>query len=303
MKWTVLKRQKLIHFLKSVIADEISAKKLKKALESNCCRVNGVVERFASKDLSPGSVVEFADDWKKSFTSSLLHFDLIFEDDSFIVVNKPSGWVCDEKDLSQFFETKLFLIHRLDKDTTGVLLAAKSHEIKEKMIELFERKNVTKTYLAIVDGVMTRVQGNINTKMSKIGFFEGQSLWGSSPNGVAATTYWELISSSKSSSLVACFPLTGRTHQLRVHLSELGHPILTDRQYAKGYRSKFFAKRPLLHAYSLKFCHPITQENLTLIASIPEDFVEACTALGLKDFNNCLKIDWNSRKDFYDLRY
>jgi RluA family pseudouridine synthase len=282
MKWLVPETQKLIHFLQNELDSAPSGQTLRKVLEANLCRVNGVIERFGSSEVKKGSIVELSPAWQSVAVQSLSQFDLLHEDEHLMIVNKPIGWVCTDQECLKAFGAKRYLIHRLDKDTTGALLIAKSTEMREAMIKLFKEKQVEKLYYAIVDGIPLDERGCRKTFFAKVGFFEGQTCWGSRPRGLEAETHWKLLSKGKLASLVVCQPITGRTHQIRVHLSEIGHPIIVDRQYARNYRSKFFAKRPLLHAVRISFTHPILGSSIDIKAPIPTDFTDALAALGLE---------------------
>ncbi len=281
LQWKVLERQKLIHFLQTKLIPAPSGKALRKALEANLCRVNGAVERFGSTSLSRGALVELALNWDEAESSKSKEHFVLYEDNDLLIVNKSAGWVCTDAECKKAFGPGRFLIHRLDKETTGALLIAKSVAMRDAMIEQFREKKVQKLYYAIVDGVPNAPKGVCQSLLAKVGQFEGQSLWGSAPRGQSAETHWKVLGRGAAAALLACQPITGRTHQIRVHLAEMGHPILIDRQYAKRYRSKYFAKRPLLHAARLSFVQPLTGVKLDVAAEVGEDFAEGLAALGL----------------------
>jgi RluA family pseudouridine synthase len=287
MKWLVPETQKLVHFLQNQLEGAPSGKMLRRVLEANLCRVNGVVERFGSAEVMKGAVVELSPAWQSVVAQNLSKFDTLHEDDHLLIVDKPAGWICTDDECLRAFGAKRYLIHRLDKDTTGALLIAKSTEMREAMIRLFRERQVEKLYYAIVDGVPTEERGFRKTCFAKVGFFEGQTCWGSRSRGLEAETHWRVLSKGEDASLIACQPLTGRTHQIRVHLAEIGHPILVDRQYAKTYRSRFFAKRPLLHAAKIRFTHPILGIKVEVTAPIPQDFGDSIESLG---FSNVLEV-------------
>lgn len=249
MKWRVLKDGKLISFLQTAL-EGYSGKFLRKVLEANCCKVNGQVERFGSRSLFRGDFLELAPHWKSIETQK--SFELLYEDEFFTIVNKPAGWVCDSKSLSGNMK-HLFLVHRLDKQTTGALILAKSPKIRDQFFELFEKREIEKTYLAVVDGIPKQEEGEIRSFLTKKGTYQGQTIWGSSTKGLSAITQWKTTKVGKLASLISLAPKTGRTHQIRVHMAEIGHPILVDRQYAKTFRCPTFSSRTLLHAERLRF--------------------------------------------------
>jgi 23S rRNA pseudouridine955/2504/2580 synthase/23S rRNA pseudouridine1911/1915/1917 synthase len=281
MKWIVPETQKLIHFLQKELQPAPSGKMLRRVLEANLCRVNGTVERFGTADVAKGSVVELSPAWATVATPNLNHFEILYEDDHLIVANKPVGWVCTDEECIRSFGAKRYLVHRLDKETTGALLIAKNIESREGIIHLFKERAVEKIYYALVDRVPAAERGRLKGFFGKVGMFQGQTRWGTRPKGLYAETHWKRIVYGENASLLACQPVTGRTHQIRVHLSEMGHPILVDRQYSATYTCKYFAKRPLLHAARIRFIHPMTGVQIDVTAPLAADFVEALETLGL----------------------
>lgn len=243
MKWRSEKNETLIASLQAALG-EVSGKFLRKVLDARCCKVNGQIERFGSRRISFGDWIELSPQWKLAGAPQRLTFDVLYEDQNIKIINKPSGWV-------SVSPKGLFLAHRLDKETTGALILAKNATARDQLFELFEKKQIQKTYLAIVDGVPK--DGEKRSFLAKKGAFQGQTIWGSAPKGLFAATKWKVIAKGKREALLEIEPETGRTHQIRVHLAESGHPILLDRQYAKSFRSSAFAARIMLHARRLRF--------------------------------------------------
>ncbi len=285
MEWVVGRPQRLIDFLKTKAAEGFSVKAIRRALDVNACRVNGRVERFASKGLFSGDRV--------SFTAPLVEkkeiqpLSVLFEDEYVKVLDKPSGWVCEDAALRRALGPRHWLIHRLDKDTSGLLLVAKMPEVKELFISLFEEKAVSKLYLALADGVCREASVRQESWLIRKKTFAGQTIWGSSSSrkntrgALYASTHIETVARGSQATLFACRPITGRTHQIRVHLAELNHPILMDRQYAERFRSPHTFARTLLHAFRLSFIHPITQEKIDLCAPLPRDMLSAIRLVGI----------------------
>lgn len=276
MKRIVLAPQRLITFLQDITGYKYSGKYLRRILEANLCRVNGRIERFASSPLQKGVCVELAPSWKDLLSSEKQIFNILYEDEALRLVDKPSGWVCSEENCSRIFGCGFELIHRLDKDTTGVLALAKGSQAKEKWISLFSEKAVKKDYYAVVDGILREEEGVVENTLIRKGKFQGQTIWGSGKSGLHAVTRWKVLARGKKASLLLCQPITGRTHQIRVHLSEMGHPILIDRQYAASFRCPLFVRRPLLHAFRLQLGTVKAQ------APLPQDFRRALLCLGLQ---------------------
>jgi len=262
-RFRVEKREQLAHFLQERLS--ISGKKVRKLLEQNCCKINGRIERFGSVWLEKGFVVEFVlvEEVKQKW-------EILLDQPELQIVNKPVNWVCSPENCHKTFGSTFSLVHRLDKDTTGALLLAKSIVARDALMELFASRLVEKEYLAWVDGVVKQDHGVIENFLAKKGSFQGQTIWGQASKGDLAITKWSVVKRGKNETLVCCKPLTGRTHQIRVHMAEMGHPILIDRQYSKTFRSSLFATRPLLHAHLLRFT--FDGKIIDVTAKIPGDF-------------------------------
>lgn len=280
MKWVVRPEEsgiKLIDFLKGHLAS-LSARQIKRAIEQRGCQVNGRTERFASTPLGRGDKVIFEELCEESPVEDLMDEKrILHEDSAFLFFNKPAGIASEDAHLIKTLRQRhpaLELVHRLDKETSGVLLFAKSHACFEKMVRLFKDKKVRKEYLALVDGVPAKKQGAIENTLGKIATYQGQTLWGSVEGGLPARTEWRVEKEGELASLLRCFPITGRTHQLRVHLNGMGHPILGDSQYGRRFRCPYRPRRCLLHAQKLSFLHPDTGAPLDVEAPLPEDFRE-----------------------------
>lgn len=279
MKWLVPAPQKLVAFLQGHLGD-YSGKLLRRLLEANLCRINGRVERFGSRVVKGGDAVELAPSWKSLLTPKTAEFETLYEDDSLKIVNKPAGWVCVEKEALRAFGPKHYLVHRLDKDTTGLLIIAKSISVRDELMECFEKRLILKQYVALVDKIPREKEGVRKSLLGKKGSYQGQTIWGSCATGLTAITYWKRISVGKNAALVLCEPETGRTHQIRVHMAEMGHPILVDRQYAKNFQSSLFIQRPLLHAYRLQFV--FRGKAIEITAPLPVDICEGLRGSGIE---------------------
>lgn len=292
MQWVVSiaeSDQKLVVFLKNKLGSKYSARQIKNALENSLCRVNQRLEHFASAILLPGDKVNFeveALGIKKPKTVFVFNpADIVYEDQELLIYNKPSGIASDSRELTRAlhnYSPDWELLHRLDKETTGLLMFTKGAAFRKKMIDAFKTHRVEKIYLAIVDGTLRQPSGIIDGYIGKIHEYEGQTLWGSISDvrkGQYAVTAWELEKKGNQVSLVRCYPKTGRTHQIRVHMSEIGHPIIGDKQYGRIVRCRYNAARCLLHAYKLSFVHPTRQEQVFFQAPIPQDFQQALDQL------------------------
>ncbi len=268
----------LLSFLKTRCRSATSVKAIKRAINAKCCLVNGQIETFASYILRPGDQVVLDEDSFQLITLPQgTEMPILYEDEWLFIVDKPAGVVSQDATYR--------LVHRLDKETSGVLIFAKSEEVREKMIEVFRAHQVQKRYLAIVEGQMEQGTGVIRAALGKVGAYQGQTLYGvvTSPRGQSAQTRWRSLKTAMSASLLYLEPVTGRTHQLRVHLSHIRHPILGDTQYGRHFRSlkDYHPKRHLLHAHSISFQHPMLNIPIQIKAPLPIDFQSALKTLEL----------------------
>lgn len=287
MKWEVSSKEAgmtLLAFLRDNVKEAPSVKSLKRAIESKCCKVNGRVEYFSTHILKRGDRIEI--DVLGLEIKSPLHILILYEDEELLICDKPAGIVSEDKVFNDYFRQyrgKLHLVHRLDKETSGVIILAKTVPMRDKMTELFAQREMQKAYLALVDGIVKKSEGKVENFLTKKHSYQGQAIYGSSPlgKGRKAITYWKCLKQGEKASLLLCEPETGRTHQLRAHLTEIGHPILGDYQYAKKFSCPFPAKRHLLHAYSVRFMHPTLNQELYIKTEPPADFLEAESNLNL----------------------
>jgi len=263
--------KKLLDFLKQKLL--ATNRQVKKALDKGLCKVNGKVERFATYQLKEGSTVTLSHSFKEFSKSKLKSIKILYEDEFFLAIDKPPDFECLDKNIHLFFPKKYTLIHRLDKDTTGVLLISKTQKFKEKMSKIFKSKEVNKTYLAWVDGHIKEKSKRIESNLKKIKYLHGQTIYASSFSGEYALTYLEVIKSCKDKTLVKLHPITGRTHQLRAHMKQISHPILGDVLYAKRFMCKDDVLRMQLHALEIEFIHPENHESIIISSDIPDDFL------------------------------
>lgn len=190
----------------------------------------------------------------------------IYSDKSIVIIDKPSGLLsvpgigpekafCAASIVADRFGDS-FIVHRLDMDTSGVMVFARTKAAQRHLSRQFERRSVKKTYEAVVAGHLSQPSGRIDAAIAK--FSKQRPLRHLDPAGQDAITDWTHVSRSKSCSRLALYPQTGRSHQLRLHLQSIGHPILGDAFYG----DITAAKRLLLHARSLQINHPDTDEFL-----------------------------------------
>ena len=211
--------------------------------------------------------------------------DILYEDNDVIVINKPQGMVVHPapgnytktlvnallyhcKDLSTINGViRPGIVHRIDKDTTGVLVVAKNDESHNFLSKQLQTHSMKREYIALVEGRLKEDKGTINKPIGrnkkdrlKMGIVE---------DGKRAVTHYEVLERYKNTTLIKCVLETGRTHQIRVHMASIGHPLVGDEVY--GFKKqRFILKGQVLHAKTLGFIHPKTKEYMEFTTNLPE---------------------------------
>lgn len=178
--------------------------------------------------------------------------NIIFEDSYLLAVNKPPRLLVIPA-LADLM--KAYPCHRLDRDTSGIVLFAKDKETEQKMFQQFKERKVKKKYIALVRGWPRQASGVINKRIE----------------GVEAITRYHVLKKKEGYSILEIEPITGRTNQIRIHLKAIGHPVLGERKYAFGKDFQVKFRRTALHARELSFIHPVTGKTIDLKAALPED--------------------------------
>jgi RluA family pseudouridine synthase len=279
---------RLGRFLTREGGDRWSGRQIKTWLELGCCRINGRVERFASRVLAHGDVVEFS----PPTTDTEHTFDprrVLLDQDGIIAYDKPAWLPVTRTDAPKSWSLTDILaaalgtaipVHRLDADTSGIVLMARSAPVARRLEALFAEHAVTKEYLAIVRG-HPRDAGEHRSYLVQVEARTGTERWksGRGPDAREAITTWRVEEHLGTyGSRVRVLPRTGRYHQIRLHFSEMGHPIYGDLVYGDR-RDPIPAHRHLLHACQIAFTHPITGNDIIVRSRIPREFAAAETAL------------------------
>lgn len=292
LHWTVSSEEdkvSLLSFLSNRLEGNYSHRALKKIIEQNTCFVNARVERFSSRIVGVGDeiVLNCCDLEKKRAEAAIS--PILYEDEYLIAFNKPTHLKSDLEDfknyLSPYISSAFQLVHRLDIHTTGVCLLAKQASVLEFLIEQFKKRTILKKYKALVEGYCRKENGVIESYLAKKCVYQGQTIWGSDKKarGRYAHTAWKRVAASKKASLIECLPTTGRTHQIRIHMAELGHPLIGDLQYNMASHFPYFSHY-FLHAEELVLIHPLSKKELFLKASFPNAFLNAQKAFSLEKY-------------------
>jgi 23S rRNA pseudouridine1911/1915/1917 synthase len=276
-KHTVKQPSILIDFLSSEYP-QTSKTKLKKWIENGRVMVNEHPAGLYAHKLREGDLVQITDGGS---TSKSIPFDILYEDQHIIAIDKPAGIAtvatdnqpCIFRLMSALIKAekganKVFLVHRLDKEASGVLIFAKSRAAMEIIKDNWHKND--KKYLAVVDGNIQPEQGTIRSYLREGAL---QMVYECKPGeeGKLAVTHFRLQQTVGKYSLVEVSIESGRKHQIRVHLSSIGFPIVGDTKYGKP---DGFKRRLRLHAYWLTIEHPFTKETLTIQSKLPKGFIK-----------------------------
>jgi 23S rRNA pseudouridine1911/1915/1917 synthase len=225
--------------------------------------------------------------------------EIVFEDDHLLVVDKPAGMVvhpaagnpdgtlvnallhhCAGRLSGIGGVARPGIVHRIDKDTSGLLVVAKTDRAHEGLAAQFARHSIERVYQAIVSGVPTTGGGSVDAPLARSSANRHKMAIVAEGRGKRAVTHWRLIERLRESAMVECRLETGRTHQVRVHMASIGHPLLGDPVYGRtrpAHREllkRLGFHRQALHAAALGFVHPVSNENLTFKSPLPSDIQE-----------------------------
>ena len=230
--------------------------------------------------------------------------EIVFEDDHLLLVDKPAGLVVHPAagNLDGTLVNALLhhcagrlsgiggvarpgIVHRIDKDTSGLLVVAKTDVAHEGLAAQFARHSIDRRYLAIVAGVPNPPEGKVEAALARSSANRQKMAIVAEGRGKRAVTHYRLVQPLKEAALVECRLETGRTHQVRVHMTSLGHPLLGDQSYGRGrivhreLLNQLDFKRQALHAAELGFVHPVSKESLSFKSALPSDMQELFRAL------------------------
>ena len=279
--------QRLDQFLHGEIPERSRAF-LQKLVADQHVHVNGKQAKSSYKVRASDEVrVEIPPPRPLEARAEAIPLDVLFEDDDLIVVNKPAGLVIHPA--AGHYEHTLVnallhhcsgelagiggverpgIVHRLDKGTSGCLVVAKTDFAHQSLVAQFKSRAVEKIYRAVCWGKFARPSGRVETTIGR-SERNRQKMSALARRGRPSLTEYHVLKQHPQFALVELTLHTGRTHQIRVHMTHIGHPLLGDTVY--GRRGAISVERPLLHAYKLAFTHPRTGEHVEFIAPVPDD--------------------------------
>lgn len=290
------KGKRIDSFLNEVIEDATRSY-IQKIIDGGYVEITGKKTTKSGNKLKGTEtiVVNLPEDETLDLVPEDIPLEIIYEDSDIVIINKAPNMVVHPahgnyngtlvnallyhiKDLSTINGViRPGIVHRLDKDTSGVIVVAKHDEAHTTLSDMFKEKTLEKTYVCIAKGVFKDKSGRIETLIGRDPR-DRKKMAVVTENGKIAISNYEILDESKNYSLVKIRIETGRTHQIRVHMKSLNHPILGDATYGN---STDGIARQMLHAYRLKFTHPINKKEMVVTAPIPEDFKRAAKFAGL----------------------
>ena len=265
----------------------ISRSKVQKLIKQGLVIVN---EKVISSNyiVKVGDFISVNDDldYDISLEPEDIEIDVVYEDCDLLVINKASGMVVHPApghyshtlvnallyrfQISGGEKYRPGIVHRLDKDTSGLMMVAKGEKTHEKLSRMIANKEVERHYLAIVDGVIKHDTGTIDAPIGRDAN-NRQKMAVTDVHGKEAVTHFRVLETFSNHTLVECILETGRTHQIRVHMAYIGHPVSNDPLYGRGKSTEF---GQMLHSKSIKFKHPTTGKELFFEVDPPKEFLE-----------------------------
>ena len=295
---------------------EYSRSRLKTWIEANLVKLNDHIANIPREKVLGGEKIEITVEVEDEtrFEPENIPLNIVYEDDDIIVINKPKDLVVHPgagNPNGTVLNALLYhyppiaevpragIVHRLDKDTTGLMVVAKTIPAQTKLVRDLQKRKITREYEAVASGIMTK-GGTVDQPMAR--HATKRTLMAVHPMGKPAVTHYRIMENYRNYTRLRLRLETGRTHQIRVHMAHIAHPLLGDQTYGgrprppKNASEDFMEvlrnfKRQALHAVMLRLAHPITGEMMEWYAPLPDDFVELL---------NALKADYLEHQDELD---
>ncbi len=264
---------------------ELSRSKIQKLIKEGLITVNSK-EISSNYQIKLNDLIEINDNinYEIKVEPENIPLDIIYEDDDLLVINKKSGMVVHPApghytntlvnallyhfNITTKDKLRPGIVHRLDKDTSGLMLVAKNDLMLDKLSEMISKKEVERHYLALVDGQIKHDTGTIDAPIGRDPN-DRQKMAVTEQNSKSAITHFKVLKRFKNNTLLECILETGRTHQIRVHLAYIGYPVTNDPVYSKKKATSF---GQMLHSKSIKFTHPRTNKEMYFEIETPKEF-------------------------------
>ncbi|MBD3415483.1 MAG: RluA family pseudouridine synthase [Candidatus Aminicenantes bacterium] len=281
---------KRLDFYLSQVIQDLSRSQIQNLIHQENVLVNSEVITKPSTRLKPGDHIEIQYHIPDSpkIVPQEMPLDIVYQDEDLAVVNKPSGLIVhpgagtqkptlvhalihhfpEMKEVGP--QTRPGIVHRLDKETSGLLVVAKNSEALQALKHQFKQRQVEKIYLGLVWGRYVKNKGVISWPVGRH-VTQGARISIRTKKPKKAETRFEVLNVFQEHSLLRIQPVTGRTHQIRVHMSASGHPIVGDKRYGRKKKKNRIQSRMFLHAASLSFFHPRTQKRMSFEIPLPDD--------------------------------
>jgi len=271
---------------------ELSRSKIQKLIKEDLVTVNGKNVN-GSYQVKLNDEIKINDDldYEMKVDPENIPLDIVYEDDDLLVINKPSGMVVHPAaghytgtlvnallyhfNIESKDKIRPGIVHRLDKDTSGVMLVAKNEWTHERLSDMISKKDVKRHYLAIVNGLIKHDTGTIDAPIGRDPN-NRQQMTVTDINAKDAITHFRVLKQYKENTLLECILETGRTHQIRVHLAYIGYPVNNDPTYCKKKATDF---GQMLHSKYIEFVHPRTNKLLSFTVEPPKEFQDKLNEL------------------------
>ena len=274
---------------------QLSRSKIQKLIKDNKVKVNGkIINNSYRVFIDDEIVIDDSLDYSINILPEDISLDIVYEDDDLLIINKKSGMVVHPAPghyTGTLVNALLYkyknlagdkfrpgIVHRLDKDTSGLMIVAKTSEMLEKISLMISKKEVERKYLAIVDGLIKHDTGEIDAPIGR-DRNNRQKMAVTDVNSKNAITHFKVLERFNNNTLIECILDTGRTHQIRVHMNYIGYPVYNDPVYTNDKCDSF---GQYLHSKEIDFIHPITKEPMHFECELPKEFTDFINTLEKK---------------------